>query len=421
MIRFFNGSVLSFVNGTEITDDEVWIDGSTICYVGSKKEEMPQFEREIDLKGDLLMPGFKNAHTHSAMTALRSVADDLPLDKWLNEQIFPREAKLTDETVYVCSKLALMEYLTSGITANFDMYFHNDAYVQANIDSGFRTVIVSAMNNFDADIHNIEREYLKFNKTHELISYRLGFHAEYTTSMERMEYIASLVHKYKAPMFVHSSETKGEVEGCIQRYGVTPTVLFDKLGMYDYGGGGYHCVYMSDEDIEIYKKRGLWAVLNPASNLKLASGIAPVSRFLDEGINLAIGTDGPASNNALDMFREMFLVTALAKYRDNDAAACDANRVLEMACVGGARAMGLDDCDSIAVGKKADLVVINLSRPNMRPRHNISKNIVYSGSKENVRLTMVNGKVLYENGEFFIGEDADKIYADAERVAKQLL
>lgn len=421
MIRFFNGSVLSFVNGTEITNDEVWIDGSTICYVGPKKEEMPQFEREIDLKGDLLMPGFKNAHTHSAMTALRSVADDLPLDKWLNEQIFPREAKLTDETVYVCSKLALMEYLTSGITANFDMYFHNDAYVQANIDSGFRTVIVSSMNNFDADINNVEREYLKFNKMHELISYKLGFHAEYTTSMERMEYIASLVHKYKEPMFVHSSETKGEVEGCIQRYGVTPTVLFDKLGMYDYGGGGYHCVYMSDEDIGIYKKRGLWAVLNPASNLKLASGIAPVSRFLDEGINLAIGTDGPASNNALDMFREMFLVTALAKYRDNDAAACDANRVLEMACVGGARAMGLDDCDSIAVGKKADLVVINLSRPNMRPRHNISKNIVYSGSKENVRLTMVNGKVLYENGEFFIGEDADKIYADAERVAKQLI
>ena len=121
MIRFFNGRVLSFVNGTEITDDEVWIDGSTICYVGPEKEEMPQFEREIDLKGDLLMPGFKNAHTHSAMTALRSIADDLPLDKWLNEQIFPREAKLTDEAVYVCSKLAIMEYLTSGITASFAM------------------------------------------------------------------------------------------------------------------------------------------------------------------------------------------------------------------------------------------------------------------------------------------------------------
>lgn len=421
MIRFYNGRVLTFGDEIRISDDEVWTDGDKICYVGRKKEEMPSFEREIDLKGDLLMPGFKNAHTHSAMTFVRSYADDLPLHEWLYEKIFPREAKLTDETVYYCAKLANMEYLTSGITSSFDMYFHNDAYVQANIDMGFRTVIVSSMNDFDKDYTNVEREYLKFNGMNDLISYKIGFHAEYTTCMERMEYVASLVDKYKAPMFVHSSETKSEVEGCIERYGLTPTALFDRLGMYNYGGGGFHCVYMSDEDIEIYKKRGLWVVTNPASNLKLASGIAPISRYIAEGINLAIGTDGPASNNALDMFREMFLVTALAKYRENDAAACDANKVLEMACVGGARAMGLNDCDDIAVGKKADLIVIDLNRPNMRPLHNISKNIVYSGSKENVRLTMVNGRVLYENGEFFIGEDTESIYSNAERVSKALL
>ena len=421
MIRFYNGRVLTFSGGISIDNNEVWTDGGAICYVGPKKTDMPQFEREIDLKGDVLMPGFKNAHTHSAMTFVRSFADDLPLDKWLYEKIFPREAKLTDDTVYYCAKLANMEYLTSGITSSFDMYFHNDAYVQANLDMGYRTVIVSAMNNFDKDYHDVEREYLKFNKAGELISYKIGFHAEYTTCMERMEYVASLVEKYKAPMFVHNSETKSEVDGCIERYGITPTVLFDRLGMYNYGGGGFHCVYMSDEDIEIFKKRGLWVVTNPASNLKLASGIAPICRFLDEGINLAIGTDGPASNNALDMFREMFLVTALAKYRENDAAACDANRVLEMACVGGARAMGLNDCDDIAVGKRADLIVIDLNRPNMRPLNNISKNIVYAGSKENVRLTMVNGKVLYENGEYFLDEPAEKIYAEAERVTKPLL
>lgn len=421
MIRFYNGRVLSFGNGVEISENEVWTDGGKICYVGPKCDEMPAFEREIDLKGDVLMPGFKNAHTHSAMTFVRSYADDLPLDKWLYEMIFPREKKLTDEVVYYCAKLANMEYLTSGITSSFDMYFHNDAYVQANTDMGFRTVIVSSMNDFDKDYTNVEREYLKYNGINDLISYKLGFHAEYTTCLERMEYVASLVEKYKAPMFVHSSETKSEVEGCIERYGLTPTGLFDRLGMYNYGGGGFHCVFMSDEDIEIYKKRGLWVVTNPASNLKLASGIAPISRYIAEGINLAIGTDGPASNNALDMFREMFLVTALAKYRENDAAACDANKVLEMACVGGARAMGLDDCDDIAVGKKADLIVIDLNRPNMRPLHNISKNLVYSGSKENVRLTMVNGKVLYEYGEFYIGEDPESVYANAERVSKALL
>ena len=418
MIRFYNGRVLSFTNGTEITNDEVWTDGGSICYVGPQKAAMPQFEREIDLKGDLLLPGFKNAHTHSAMTFLRSMADDMPLDRWLNEQVFPREAKLSPDMLYVMTKLAIMEYLSSGITSSFDMYFHNDAYVKANVDAGFRTVICGALNNFDRDITALEREYLHFNNCHELISYRLGFHAEYTTSLERMEYVASLTQKYKAPMFVHSSETKGEVQGCIERHGVTPTVLFDRLGMYDHGGGGFHCVYMSEEDIDIFRRRKLCAVLNPASNLKLASGIAPVTRFLSEGIDLAIGTDGAASNNALDFFREMYLVTALAKYREADASVCDANRVLEMACVGGAKAMGLTDCDCIATGKKADMTVINLHRPNMHPLNNISKNIVYAGSKENVRLTMVNGKVLYENGEFFIGEDAGKLYAEADKISE---
>ena len=420
MIRFYNGRVLTFDGSADITQTEVWTDGCVICYVGAAPEKRPGFEREIDLNGDLLIPGFKDAHTHSGMTFLRSLADDMPLDKWLSEQVWPREARLSPDGLYIMTRLAVMEYLTSGITSCFDMYFHNDAFVRACIDSGFRAVLCGDMNNFDRDYTELEDKFLRYNKTHELISYRLGFHAEYTTSKERMEFVASLVQKYREPMFVHSSETSAEVSGCIERYGVTPTVLFDKLGMYDYGGGGFHCVHMSDEDIEIFKKRGLWAVLNPASNLKLASGIAPVKRFLDEGINLALGTDGAGSNNALDMFREMYLTSVLAKYRERDASAVDALSVLKMACVGGARAIGLDDCDAIAVGKKADLAVIDLHKPNMRPINNIAKNIVYSGSKDNVRLTMVNGRVLYENGEFFIGEDAGRIYDEAEKIMETI-
>ena len=420
MIRFYNGRVLTFDGSADITQTEVWTDGGVICYVGAAPEKRPGFEREIDLNGDLLIPGFKDAHTHSGMTFLRSLADDMPLDKWLSEQVWPREARLSPDGLYIMTRLAVMEYLTSGITSCFDMYFHNDAFVRACIDSGFRAVLCGDMNNFDRDYTELENKFLRYNKTHELISYRLGFHAEYTTSKERMEFVASLVQKYREPMFVHSSETSAEVSGCIERYGVTPTVLFDKLGMYDYGGGGFHCVHMSDEDIEIFKKRGLWAVLNPASNLKLASGIAPVKRFLDEGINLALGTDGAGSNNALDMFREMYLTSVLAKYRERDASAVDALSVLKMACVGGARAIGLDDCDAIAVGKKADLAVIDLHKPNMRPINNIAKNIVYSGSKDNVRLTMVNGRVLYENGEFFIGEDAGRIYDEAEKIMETI-
>ena len=422
MIRFYNGKILTFENGNEvkISEAEVWTDGAVICRVGETPETLPQFEREIDLRGDLLIPGFKNAHTHSGMTFLRSLADDMPLDKWLSEQVWPHEARLSPDGLYVMTRLAVMEYLTSGITSCFDMYFHNDAFVRACIDSGFRAVLCGDMNNFDRDYTELEDKFLRYNKTHELISYRLGFHAEYTTSLERMEFVASLVQKSREPMFTHSSETRAEVDGCIERHGVTPTVLFDRLGMYDYGGGGFHCVHMSDEDIGIFKKRGLWAVLNPASNLKLASGIAPVKRFLDEGIGLALGTDGAGSNNALDMFREMYLTSVLPKYRENDASAVDARSVLRMACVGGARAMGLCDCDGIAAGKKADLAVIDLHRPNMRPINNIPKNIVYSGSKENVRLTMVNGRVLYENGEFFIGEEPEKIYAEAEKIMETI-
>lgn len=422
MIRFYNGKVLQFEdNAAAVSDAEVWTDGGRISYVGSAPLSMPTFEREIDLRGDLLIPGFKNAHTHSGMTFLRSLADDMPLDAWLSRQVWPREARLGPEGLYVMTRLAIMEYLTSGITSCFDMYFHNDAFVGACTDSGFRAVLCGDMNNFDSDYTLLEEKYLRYNKTHELISYRLGFHAEYTTSMERMQFVADLVRKYKAPMFVHSSETRSEVDGCLERYGLTPTVLFDKLGMYDYGGGGFHCVHMSREDMDIFRRRGLYAVLNPASNLKLASGIAPVKQFLDEGIATALGTDGAGSNNALDMFREMYLAAVLPKYRESDASAVDAQAILKAACVNGARAMGLDDSDGIAVGKNADLAVIDLHRPNMRPINNIAKNIVYAGSKDNIRLTMVNGRILYENGEFFIGEDAEKVYAEAEKVMESIL
>jgi len=420
MIRFYNGRLLRLKGGLSLTADEVWVEGSRICYVGPKKKDMPEFEREIDLDGDVLMPGFKNAHTHTAMTFLRSYADDMPLNDWLYKQVFPMEAKLESEHIYDFTKLGIMEYLSSGITASFDMYYKNDDYVRANIDCGFRTVICSALNDFDADPTNIEREYLKFNNIHENISYMLGMHAEYTSGLERMGYMKSLLDKYKTPFFIHCSETKAEVDGCIERHGMTPPQLLDKLGMFDYGGGGYHCVWMTDEDIELFAKKKLWAVTNPCSNLKLASGIAMVDKMNAAGVPMAIGTDGAASNNALDFFREMYLASVLQKVQNMDAAAGGAEKVLEMACVGGAQAMGLDDADDIAEGKFADMIVIDLKRPNMRPLNNIPKNIVYSGSKENVRLTMVAGKVLYEKGEFFIGEEPEAVYERVEKHMQEL-
>ncbi len=421
MIRFYNGKTLSFGGGIKVRDDEVWVEGNSIVYVGPAREDMPAFQRQIDLKGDLLMPGFKDAHTHTAMVFLRSYADDLPLQDWLYNKVFPHEAKLTPEAVYLFTRLGIMEYLSSGITASFDMYYHNEAYAKANVDCGFRTVICSAMNDFDADPTNIEREYLRFNNYNELVSYKLGIHAEYTTGLQRMEYMASLAEKYQAPCYMHCAETKAEVEGCLERHGLTPPQLLDRMGLFRYGGGGFHCVWMSDEDIELFARKGIYAVTNPASNVKLASGVAPVDKLLAAGVPMAIGTDGAASNNALDMFREMYLASCMQKLSLWDASAGKAEDMLTLACVGGAQAMGLQDCDDIAVGKKADLCVIDLQRPNMQPLLNIAKNLVYSGSKENVRLTMVNGRILYEKGEFFIGEEPEEIYRQVNELCRSIL
>lgn len=419
-IRFYNAKILTLTEEEkfQVVEGELWTEDNLIAYIGDGKDVVSEekWDRQIDAKGNLLMPGFKNAHTHTAMTFLRSFADDLPLQSWLYESVFPREGQLTEDDIYWLDILGIMEYLTSGVTSNFDMYFFPEKNAKASIDCGFRTVQTSGLNNFGGTIEQLEEHYNIVNDMGELSSFILGFHAEYTTSKELMEGVASLAEKYHSPVFLHNAETALEVKECKERWGMTPTQLTDSLGMYQYGGGGYHCVHMEDADFEIFKKRGLTAVTNPASNLKLASGVAPIKRYLDEGIALAIGTDGPASNNCLDMFREMFLTTALAKVRENDAACVPAEDVLYMATTAGAKCMGLDDCDRLAVGKKADIVMIDLQQPNMQPENNTVKNIVYSGSKSNVALTMVNGKVLYEAGKFDIGFEPSEIYAKANAV-----
>lgn len=420
--RIYNARILTMEPGREIFQGEIQIEDGKIIYVGEERPEAGQqdWDQVYEADGNLVMPGFKNAHTHSAMTFLRSYADDLPLQEWLYNRVFPMEAKLTQEDVYWFSVLAIMEYLTSGITANFDMYMKNESNAKASVDTGFRTVLCGSINDFGGTVEEIEQEYLHFNDYHELISYQLGFHAEYTTKRETLEAMAALGQKYQAPVYTHNSETKAEVEGCIERYGKTPTAFLDSLGMFRYGGGGFHCVHMTEEDLEICRDKKIWVVTNPASNLKLASGIAPVKKMSDMGIGLAIGTDGPASNNCLDMFREMFLTTALQKVSIPDASAVDALEVLHMATSGGALAMGLRDCDILAEGKRADLIMLDLYQPNMQPFHNIAKNVVYSGSKQNVKMTMVNGKVLYENGNFHIGVSPQEVYAMADECIQKM-
>ena len=419
MLRLYNGLVMPMTSGCEASPGEVWTEGDRIVHAGPVSGETPAFEREIDLRGGLVMPGFKNAHTHSAMTFLRSFADDLPLQSWLFDKVFPLEDRLTPEAVYAFTRLAILEYLAGGTTASFDMYFHREAYAAANLDSGFRTVICGALSSGDS-LSIAADDYARFNSMGPLVGYRFGVHAEYTADEALLRGMGELVRQYRAPFWSHNSETRGEAEGSRERHGMSPTAYFDSLGLYDYGGGGFHCVHLDPGDFDIFAGRGLWAVTCPASNAKLASGVAPLGGFAQRGIHLAVGTDGPASNNALDMFREMYLACVLQKLASGDAAACPAEGMLLAACSGGALAMGLADCDCLAPGKAADLTVIDLNRPNMRPRHDIAKNLVYSGTRDCVRLTMVAGRVLYEDGEFHVGEDVEKIYAEAEKYAKEI-
>ena len=397
-IRFYNARILTMQDNSVI-EGELWTADRKIEYIGASKPSDKPFDREIDCKGNLLMPGLKNAHTHSAMTFSRSLADDYSLHDWLYKAIFPREAKLTLEHIYWFTKLAYAEYLAGGITACFDMYPKRIESARAAVETGFRYVSVDDANDFGG-MDLLEENYNKFNSYDPLVSYIYGFHAEYTTCEDNLKKVADLAHKYEAPVFAHISETQAEVEGCKERYGVTPAVLFDKLGIYDFGGGGFHCVWFTDEDREIFKKKGLWSVFNACSNLKLASGITPVYKFINEDMKIAIGTDGAGSNNSLSMFREMYLDTVLSNVLTDNAAAVDPFKILKAGTSGGALCMGLTDCDVLAPGKKSDIIMIDMDKPSMQPENNVVSNIVYSADNSCVKMTMIDGRILYENGEF---------------------
>ena len=422
---FKNAKIMTMENGVDIFEGELLTENDVIVYCGKKIPDDSELLigdiDTIDCRGNLLMPGFKNAHTHTAMTFARNLADDKPLQSWLTEDIFPREARLTEEIVYQFSKLGFLEYLTSGITSCFDMYMKYDGHVQAAKEYGFRTVLMGSVNNYGGDAKEIETQYNKYNNCGPLISYIPGFHAEYTTSYSLLSEVADMAKQLHAPLFAHNSETEEEVQGCIERYGKTPTELMDSLGMFEYGGGGFHCIYLSDNDYRIFREKKLYAVTNPSSNLKLASGVASVERMRKEGIQVAIGTDGPASNNALDFFREMFLVTGLQKVKEKDPTASNPEFILESATKVGAAAMGLKDCDILAAGKQADIIMIDLNQPNMQPIHNIPSSIVYSGSKMNVKMTMIAGKILYADGKFNVGEEPEALYEKCTRALEGLV
>ena len=417
MVTLLKNARILTMKSSEIFFGELAVKNNKILYIGPHYDgEVP--DHVIDCEQNLLMPGFKNAHAHTAMVFARSCADDLPLHDWLYETIFPMEEKFQEDDIYHLTKLGILEYLTSGITAAFDMYFHVPEIVKASEELGFRSVILAT--SAQEPISLLRERYETINKPDALCSYFLGIHAEYTTSEERIKEIVSLSHELKAPIFLHIGETESEVKGCVERHGLTPVKYLDSLGFFDYGGGGFHCNYFSDEEVEIFKKHNCYIITCPCSNLKLASGIAPLYRYQKAGLTIAIGTDGAGSNNSLDMFKEMYLVSVLQKVTNHDPSVMDGFDVLKMATVNGAHALGLKDSDVLEEGKNADIIMIDLKNPAMQPINNIAKNIVYSGSKDCVKMTMIDGKVLYYNHEFFVDQDVNEIIEKANEITRRL-
>lgn len=422
-LRIYNAKILTphgIING------ELRTDGDRIVYLSPVSTlDWQDWDREIDLSGNLLAPSFKNAHTHSAMTFLRSRAEDMPLKDWLYKQVFPAEAKLTDEDCYYFTRLAVAEYYSGGTTYCSEMYGHTEAVAQAFADTGFGSFIGSGIFDFDGGYDDITKraEELKC-KIDKLPRqrYALAMHAQYTCGEQTLRAVSDLSEKFSLPVTTHLSETQEEVESCKEKYGLSPVKLLAEKGIFDLGGTGYHCVHLDDEDIKILKNCRVGAVTCPCSNLKLASGIAPLKKLLDAGITLGVGTDGAASNNALDMFRETYLATVLQKYLENDAVAVSAKDIYRAATDG--KAFGLENADGLYIGALADMVVIDLDAPNMQPLNDIESNLVYAGGRQNVIMTISGGKVVYEKGEYLYGEDygalLEKCNAAAERIKNEI-
>ena len=417
---FKNARILTMVDENIIEGDLVVLD-NRIAYIGQDSSKYAPFDRVIECDKNLLMPGFKNAHAHSAMVFLRGKADDVTLQDWLFKIVFPREAKLQPSDIYHLNKVAYLEYISSGITACFDHYYYPLEGAKAAEDIGFRTLLLATYDEKYTRGEDLYRNYHYFNDQKDgLVRYTIGFHAEYTTDDALLKGTQETLENLKCPFFTHISETKKEVEECIERHGKSPVKYLYDSGLFKYGGGGFHCVHLSEEETKIFKDHNLIVISCPGSNLKLASGIAPLTYYYKQGITIALGTDGPASNNSLDMFKEMYLAATLQKVLTNDAVAIPAFEILKMATVNASKVMGLDKADVLKEGKYADIIMIDLSKPNMQPLNNIITNLVYAGSKDNVKLTMINGRILYEDGHYFLKEKEAEIYLKAEEITRRL-
>ena len=393
--------------GTVLPGAFVAVEGTQITYVGTQRPQ-GSFEEEIDGEGGVLMPGFVNAHTHVPMTAMRGYGDGNNLQDWLNNYIFPVEARWDDRAIRCCTDLGLAEMIASGVTCIADMYGHSPAIAQevaaAGISANLSVGGVQFTDDFNPDTHNdcrVQRELTEqwhgYNDGQILVD--ASVHGEYTSHQQLWRWMAGYAREHGLGMHVHISETRSEHEECLARHGKTPIQVLNDYGVWDGRAIAAHCVWTTPEDWAVMAEKGISAIHNPMSNLKLGSGIAPVPAMKKAGVNVCLGTDGVSSNNCTDFFGDLKIAAILHNGAGCDPLALLPIDALRMATANGGRALGRKT-GVIAEGYTADLILVDFSRLNLTPCHSVLSNLAYAAHGSDVRMNMARGRVIYKDGDF---------------------
>lgn len=403
---------------------EIHIKDGKITYVGDiGNGSETDFERVIDADFNIVSPGFFNTHTHIPMTLFRGYADDLTLQDWLYNKIFPAEDKLTSEMVYWASLASLIEMAASGTVCINDQYSFCDSIMRAVIQSGFKAAIGRGVVSFDEEGTRIRIKESRelFEKYHRpgKIHVFMSPHAQYTVNNKTLNELAEIAAEYGIGIHTHVSETKKEHDECVAEFGKTPIALMRDEGLLNVPFVGAHCVWVDDNDLEILKNHNASVASCPRSNLKLASGVAPLKKMLDMGINVTLGTDGAASNNRLSMLSEISTAALVQKGVTGDPTALSAPCAYKLGTLNGARALGFNS-GSIEVGKDADLVIFNDKKTRYFPHYNPLSSLVYAADDTSVLLTMIDGNIVYENGKVTFA-DANEVNERLERYAKEIV
>lgn len=394
-------------NGSDVIESgAVAVRGDTIVAVGTARDlAHGTATRIMDVKGDLVMPGLVNTHTHAAMTCFRGIADDLPLMTWLNDHIFPAEAQLTEETVYWGSQLACAEMIRSGTTCFCDMYLFEDAVAEAVHEAGMRAVVGEVLFDFPSPNYGPMENGLKYTQDliskwadDPLITIAVEPHSPYLCAPALLKEASHIAEHHGVPLVIHLSETQHEVTEMKEKYGHTPVAHLAETGILSDRMLACHCVVLSEEDMGLLSEFDVKVSHNPESNMKLASGISPVPELVDKGVCVGLGTDGCASNNNLDLLGEMDTAAKLHKVDALDPTRLNASKTLAMATREGARALGLSRATgSLSVGKKADLIIVDTKAPHMIPMYHPLSHAVYAAKGSDVKTTIINGRIVMED------------------------